>query len=103
MTVAQAKANFRKLVQYRIRTIREGHGFSRKEVAHILGIPEETYKKWEIGGTGTMPAFYFVKFCAIFRSDLHELLDPLPNTIEKEELDEIFTDEAEKNSSDSEE
>jgi len=52
------KVIFRKLLQHRIRMLREAADYSRKEMATMLGVFEDTYKKWEIGPTGTMPSYY---------------------------------------------
>ena len=77
------KTVFRKLLQYRIREYREAAEFSRKEMATMLDVFEDTYKKWEIGTGGTMPGFYYVKFCTIVRADLGEFLTPIPDEDEQ--------------------
>lgn len=73
------KVVFRKLLQHRIRLLREASDYSRKEMATMLGVFEDTYKKWEIGTTGTMPSYYYVKFCTIVRAQLNDFLTPMPD------------------------
>ena len=77
------KVVFRKLLQHRIRLYREAAEFSRKEMATMLDVFEDTYKKWEIGTGGTMPGFYYVKFCTIVRADLSDFLTPIPDEDEQ--------------------
>ena len=77
------KVLFRKLLQYRIRLHREAREFTRKEMATVLDVFEDTYKKWEIGSGGTMPSFYYVKFCTIVKADINEFLTPMPNEDEQ--------------------
>lgn len=76
------KTEFRTLLQYRIRLFREQMGYSRQDMAAILGVLEDTYKKWEIGAGGTMPSYYYVKFCATVRVDLKDFLATIPNNDE---------------------
>lgn len=73
------KVVFRKLLQHRIRLLREAANFSRGEMARMLDVLEDTYKKWEIGNGNTMPSYYYVKFCTIVRSELIDFLTPIPD------------------------
>jgi len=79
----EQKVEFRKLLQHRIRLLREAADFSRKDMATMLDVFEDTYKKWEIGGTGTMPSYYYVKFCTMVKADLVDFLTPIPDEDEQ--------------------
>ena len=72
------KVEFRKLLQTRIRNLREEQNYSRKDMARMLDVPEDTYKKWEISPSGTMPSFYHVKFCTIVKASLRNFLSTDP-------------------------
>lgn len=80
------KVEFRKLLQTRIRKLRESQNYSRRDMASLLDVPEDTYKKWEISPSGTMPSFYHVKFCTIVQASLRQFLSPDPMVC----LDEIM-------------
>lgn len=73
------KVVFRKLLQHRIRLLREASEYTRGEMARMLDVLEDTYKKWEIGAGGTMPSYYYVKFCTIVRAELMDFLTPIPD------------------------
>ena len=77
------KVVFRKLLQHRIRLLRENAEFTRKDMATMLDVFEDTYKKWEIGAGGTMPSYYYVKFCTIVRANLIDFLTPIPDEDEQ--------------------
>ena len=77
------KSDFRRLLQYRIRYLRENANFTRKDMAKVLDVFEDTYKKWELSPSGTMPAYFYVKFCTIVRADLEEFLTSMPNEDER--------------------
>lgn len=68
------KIEFRTLLQYRIRLFREQQGYTRQAMATILGVLEDTYKKWEIGAGGTMPSYYYAQFCAVTQTSLSDFL-----------------------------
>ncbi len=77
----QQKANtqknmFRKVLQQRIRRLREESRFSREEMAQILNVRTDTYRKWELSNGTTIPIYYIVKFCTVVRADIKDFLDP---------------------------
>jgi len=78
------KIIFRKLLQHRIRLLREDSGFSRDEMASILDVLTDTYRKWELSDGTTMPSYYYVKFCTVVRANLKDFLTPMP--IEDEDI-----------------
>ena len=60
-TYAAIEAAFKK----RVKQAREEAGFTQQQVADVLGIKIDRYKKWENRGKSTMPVRFFQNFCQL--------------------------------------
>lgn len=77
MSNKSEKIGFRKLIQKRTRLYREQANISRNDIALLLNVFPDTYKKWEISDSSHMPSFYHYRFCTIVNVDLARFLYPV--------------------------
>lgn len=68
----ETEAAFNAAVRARIRNLREGHGWTQKQVAHWLGIGLERYKKYE--SRSMMSPYMQQKFCELVGVSLEFLI-----------------------------
>jgi len=80
----KAKTEFRTLLQKRTLRFRKDAGYTRKQMGMMLGVKEDTYKKWEIGSSGAMPVMYVDKFCTIVKRPHRDFIGPLLTEEEKQ-------------------
>lgn len=73
---ASTPASFRRDFTIRVRAARVASGRSPAEVAQYLGVPTDTYLRWET--RALLPHHLLAPFCEITRFDLYMLLTGHP-------------------------
>lgn len=66
------QAEFEKAFKERIKSWREEKGWTADQMATVLGVPAERYRKYET--RSMMPAYLFETFCLVCDANLDNLL-----------------------------
>lgn len=68
----------------KLRELREGYGYTVREMCAKLGVDDSRYRKWE-AGTNNLPLDYSLMCCEIFHCTLDELAGRVPLSFSSDE------------------
>ena len=76
MASSPTEAEFKAVLRNRMRRAREGTGYTKDQLARLLGVEMETYKKWEGRESSAIRIDLVERFCLLVRIDIRDFLGP---------------------------